>query len=112
MSALFASNADTDNAHFSHEHRVPATAAFDVHLASAAAVPVAASTAAALEPRQHVVIIGGDDQIGDDRGPVDRKADRLVRGIGMPHQDDGSPLGGGGFDRRRGQLEAPRAATY
>src|SRR6266446_972399 len=58
MSALFASNADTDNAHFSHEHRVPATA-FDVHLASAAAVPVAASTEAALEPRKHVVIIGG-----------------------------------------------------
>jgi NADH:ubiquinone reductase (H+-translocating) len=58
MSALFASNADTDSARFSHEHRVPA-AAFDVHLASAAPVPVAASTAAALEPREHVVIIGG-----------------------------------------------------
>src|SRR5712671_4914522 len=58
MSALFAANAaDTDGAHFSHERRVPA-AATDVHLASAA-VPVAASTEAALEPRKHVVIIGG-----------------------------------------------------
>ena len=58
MTALFASIADTDRAQFCHEHRVPA-AAFDVHLASAAPVPVAASTAAAVEPREHVVIIGG-----------------------------------------------------
>ena len=58
MSALFASSAHNDSANFSHARRVPA-APFDLHLASAAAVPVAASTAAALEPREHVVIIGG-----------------------------------------------------
>jgi len=59
MSILFASNVDTGNAHFRHQHRVPAAAAFDVHLALAAPVPAAASTAAAIEPRKHVVIIGG-----------------------------------------------------
>jgi NADPH-dependent 2,4-dienoyl-CoA reductase/sulfur reductase-like enzyme len=58
MSAFFASNADIDNAHF-RQHRVPAAAAFDVHLASAAPVPAAGSTAAAPEPCKHVVIIGG-----------------------------------------------------
>jgi NADPH-dependent 2,4-dienoyl-CoA reductase/sulfur reductase-like enzyme len=58
MSALFASNADTERAQFSHEHRVPAAASGE-HVALAAPVPEAASTAPAVEPRKHVVIIGG-----------------------------------------------------